>query len=151
MADPTLQRLDEQIAWYDQKSIYNQRAFIVFKTILLLAAAAIPVLGAIASVPRMVLGIVGAGVVFIEAFQQLNHYHENWILYRGTCETLKHEKYLFLASASIYETAVNPRKLLAERIEGLVSQENAKWVSVQQQLPNQTISRDAPAKNSTPP
>lgn len=31
--DPTMQRLEEQIAWYDRKSVYNQRVFKTLKTI----------------------------------------------------------------------------------------------------------------------
>jgi len=51
-------------------------------------------------------------------------------MYRSTCEYLKHGKYLFLASAGPYRNAENPATLLAERIETLVSQEHAKWISV---------------------
>jgi hypothetical protein len=45
---------------------------------------------------------------------------------------LKHEKYLYLANAGPYAAATTPRALLAERIESLVSQEHAKWASVQE-------------------
>ena len=65
--------------------------------------------------------------------QQLNQYHANWIAYRSTCESLKHEKFLYLSAASSYSSAANPAVLLAERIEGLVSQEHAKWTSGQEQ------------------
>jgi hypothetical protein len=53
--------------------------------------------------------------------------------YRSTCEALKHERYLYLAKAGPYAAATEPRVLLAERVEGLVSQEHAKWASTQQQ------------------
>ncbi|HLZ23716.1 MAG TPA: hypothetical protein VKQ30_16520 [Ktedonobacterales bacterium] len=46
---------------------------------------------------------------------------------------LKHEKYLFLAGAPPYRVAEADRlPLLAERVESLVSQEHAKWVSARQ-------------------
>ncbi len=44
-------------------------------------------------------------------------------------EALKHEKYLYLARADVYPGSSNPLRLLAERIEGLISQEHARWIS----------------------
>lgn len=72
-------------------------------------------------------------IVVIEGVQQLNQFEANWISYRFTCEALKHEKYLYLAQAGPYGATEKPLALLAERIEGLVSQENAKWVSSREQ------------------
>ena len=68
----------------------------------------------------------------LEGLQQLQQYQQNWTTYRSTCERLKHEKYLFLARAGSYRTAKRPDALLAERVEGLVSQEHAKWVSARE-------------------
>ena len=58
-----------------------------------------------------------------------HQYHQNWITYRSTAEALKHEKYLYLARADVYSTTKHPLRLLAERIEGLISQEHARWIS----------------------
>ena len=77
----------------------------------------------------------GVLVTIFEGLLQLNQYHENWIRYRSTCESLKHEKYIYLAGAGPYAAAEKPRALLAERVESLVSQEHAKWATVQQQEP----------------
>ena len=84
---------------------------------------------ALADANRMVLAAAGAAVVFASAYESINQYHSNWIAYRSTAEELKHEKYLHLAKAGPYASAENADKLLAERLEGLVSQEHAKWVS----------------------
>lgn len=130
--DPTLERLEDQISWYDRKSEASQRRFKVLKAVQVLAAAAIPVvatLDAHAAVPAA----LGAAVVLIEGFLQLGQYQQNWIAYRSTCEALKHEKYLFLAGAGPYAGAVDARPLLADRIEGLISQEHAKWVSAREE------------------
>jgi hypothetical protein len=48
------------------------------------------------------------------------------VQYRSTAEALKHEKYLFLSQAGPY-TGPERLRVLAERVEGLVSQEHAKW------------------------
>ena len=47
-------------------------------------------------------------------------------------KALKHEKYLFLAHAGPYAGSEEGRPLLADRIEGLISQEHAKWVSARE-------------------
>lgn len=39
---------------------------------------------------------------------------------------------MYLGKAGPYANVVDPHALLAERIESLVSQEHAKWASVQQ-------------------
>lgn len=78
---------------------------------------------------------MGASIALLEGLQQLNQYHQNWITFRSTAEALKHEKFLFLSTAGPYAEATNPTALLAERVESLVSQENAKWTAVQEQTP----------------
>jgi hypothetical protein len=74
---------------------------------------------------------LGVRIAILEGLQQLHQYHANWIGYRATCEALRHEKFLFLAKAGPYTAASDPRALLAERVESLVSQENTKWTAAQ--------------------
>ena len=135
-ADPIMERLEDQISWYDRKSLTNQRHFKRIKMVEIAAAAIIPFLSAL-SLPRMMWLTGGLGVLItvLEGMLHLNQYQQNWITYRSTCESLKHEKYVYLGKASPYASAVDPYALLAERIESLVSQEHAKWASVQQQEP----------------
>jgi hypothetical protein len=130
--DPTVSRLEDQIAWYDAKSGENQRRFKVLKAIQLIAAAAIPV-AATFDADVAVAAVLGGLIVVVEGFQQLNQYQQNWMLYRSNAEALKHEKYLFLARAGPYARSENGVALLADRIEGLISQEHAKWVSARQE------------------
>jgi hypothetical protein len=129
---PTLDRLDDQIGWYDRKSTRNQKLFKFLKVVTLVAGGLVSIL-ALMNAPPIVVAVVGFIVVVVEGIQQLNQYYANWIAYRSTCEALKHEKYLFLANAGPYTQAGGALVLLAERIEGLVSQEHAKWVSAQEQ------------------
>lgn len=124
---PTLKRLEDQIAWYDGRSKYNQRMFKAMKIAEVVAGALVP-LAAGMEAPPLVTGALGALIVVLETLQHLNQYHENWIRYRSTAEALKHEKYLYLASAGPYVQG-DSLKLLAERLEGLVSQEHARWVA----------------------
>ena len=125
---PVRARLEDQIAWYDAKSQRNQRRFKELKVCQIVVAAAIPVAAA-ASAPVWLMGGGGAVIVVLEGLQQLQQYQQNWTTYRSTCERLKHEKFLFLGRAGPYAAVPNPEPLLAERVEGLVSQEHAAWVS----------------------
>jgi hypothetical protein len=70
--------------------------------------------------------------VVLEGAQHLYQLQEHWISYRSTAEALKHERYLYLARAGPY-VGEDWHRLLAERIEGLISQEHAKWASCSQQ------------------
>ena len=84
-------------------------------------------------------GGLAAVIVMLEGAQHLYQLHEHWITYRSTAEALKHERYLYLGKAGPYAGDDRHRQL-AERIEGLTSQEHAKWAS-SQQAPAQRIGR----------
>lgn len=132
----TLKRLEEQIDWYDKKSAFNQSYYKILKIIQILAAALIPVLASLSSLipsPIIITGSLGALIVVIESVQGLYQFQSNWISYRSSCEALRHEKYLWLAKAGPYTYERDPNRLLAERVESIVSVEHAKWVSAQSQ------------------
>ena len=130
--NPTFERLENQIRWYADSSEANQRRFKFFKGAQLLSAAAIPVVATI-GLNAAVAAALGALVVVLEGFQQLNQYQQNWSSFRSTAEALKHEKYLYLANAGPYANTRRDVALLADRIEGLISQEHAKWVSAREE------------------
>ena len=122
---PAWARLTDQLDWYDRKSQSAQQSYKRFKVLELVMAAAIPVVAGFAplAVPTAVLG---AGIVVLEGVQHLYQWQTNWVLYRSTAEALKHEKFLFLSAAGPYATG-DVHRVLAERLEGLISQEHAKW------------------------
>src|SRR5579884_2567432 len=116
ISDPTMERLEQQIEWYDKRSMSNQRAFKWLKIAEIVAGALVPLSAGLALGP-LVTGGLGVLIVVFEGLQQVNQYHHNWIIYRSTCESLKHEKYLYLAKAGPYAGATDRYALLAERIE----------------------------------
>jgi hypothetical protein len=125
--DPTLARLDDQLDWYDRKSAFSKRWYIRLRLAALVSAAAVPITSTFGhSAVTSVLGVV---IVIVEGVQQLNDFHENWMRYRSTAESLKHEKYLHAALAGPYHASDDPKRLLAERVEELVSTEHSRWVS----------------------
>jgi uncharacterized protein DUF4231 len=133
---PAEARVRDQIAWYDGKSQTNQRWFKGLKICQIVTAAAIPVAAGV-SAPIWLVGGSGALIVVLEGLQQLQQYQQNWTTFRATCERLKHEQFLYLAHAGPYGVAPNPEALLAERVESLVSQEHAAWVSQREEAGKQ--------------
>lgn len=132
---PTWGRLEDQLGWYSRKSIAAQQAYKRVKLGQLIVGAAVPVVAAL-QVSAAVTATLAAFVVVAEGAQQLYQWQTNWVLYRSTAEALKHEKYLYLAAAGPY-SADDRDRVLAERLEGLVSQEHAKWTESRQKE-NQT-------------
>jgi hypothetical protein len=138
-SDPIMGRLEEEIDWYDRKSLVNQRMFRRIKMVEIVAAAFIPFLTAFDRPEvRWATGGLGMLITVLEGMLHLNQYQQNWVAYRSTCESLKHEKYTYLGKASPYADVENPHVLLTERIESLVSQEHAKWASSQQETKAKT-------------
>ncbi|MDB5555665.1 MAG: hypothetical protein JWL86_5649 [Rhizobium sp.] len=102
--DATMARLEDQLDWYNRRSGSCQTNYKALKLTVIIAAAMIPLLSGAqlpfapaTGVPNWVLGGLGALIAIVEALQQLNQYHANWISYRSTSEALKHEKFLYLA------------------------------------------------------
>jgi hypothetical protein len=142
-----MDRLEDQIKWYDNESASAKRMFKRLKTATLGISVSIPLSAAFAThyplYTGVITGVMGASIALLEGLQQLNQYHQNWITFRSTTEALNHEKFLFLATAGPYAAASNPRSVLAERIESLVSLEHAKWSSSQEQ-PTRTDKESGP-------
>ena len=123
------ERVDDQIGWYDQKSQRAQSWFKRLRGLEIIAAGAIPLFagfGGGSTWSVIVVGVLGAIVAVLASLLSLNQFQENWIEYRTTCESLKHEKYLFLTKAEPYNED-DPFDLFVQRIESLISKENSAW------------------------
>ena len=125
----TWERLEDQLQWYDLKSAAAQRAMGQGRAACPGGRSPIAVASA---APGLLTALLGGFVVVLEGVQQLYQWQTNWVLYRSTNEALKHEKFLYLAQAGPYSGA-HRQRVLAERVEGLVSQEHAKWTDSRHQ------------------
>ena len=103
------QRLQDQIDWYDKKSQHNQRWHKKLKAVEILMAASIPFLvGYITETApgmKFIVGFLSVIVAAIAGLVGLYKFQENWIEYRTTAESLKHEKYLYLTKTGPYDGA----------------------------------------------
>ena len=127
---PAWLRLEDQMQWYDNKSLHSQRWYKRLKLTQVTLAVLIPVMSLLpADLAKWATAISGTAIALLEAVQQMNQYSTLWVTYRATAERLKHEKYLFLSSAGPYRGLPEPECLiqLAERVEEHVSTEHANW------------------------
>lgn len=99
-------RVDDQISWYDRKSQSNQKWYKWLRTVEIIAAASIPFVAGYMDEgvvwAKVTAGLLGLIVAIITAIVGLYNFQEHWVEYRTTCESLKHEKYLFLTNTEPY-------------------------------------------------
>jgi hypothetical protein len=131
-------RLEDQLGWYDRKSVAAQRRFKWLRGVEIVLAALLPLLTVMSSLSRnplvarvqpWVVAGVGVGVAIIAGVLSMNQYQEHWIKYRTTAESLKHEKFRFLTRAEPYD-GDGAFALLVSRVESLISQENSAWAQL---------------------
>src|ERR671915_2189150 len=108
-----MDRLDDQLAWYEDKAKQHKRWYQSLKVAQIVVAAAIPAVAA-AGGSAGFAGALGAVVVVLEGLQQLFQFQQNWIAYRGTAEALRRERYLHEARAGRYAETEQPDRVLAE-------------------------------------
>lgn len=143
---PDYPRLEDQIAWFDEKSANHERWYRRLKIMSILAAALVPLVSGLEGY-AFVAGFLGVTVVLVEGLQHINQHHENWIRYRATCEQLRREKFLYRSGAGPYEglDEAGAFRLLAGRVEDVLSQEGRAWVAARQSLDRQVFEGGAPA------
>ena len=133
-------RLDDQIDWYSRRSQSNQRWFKGLRIIEIVFASTIPFLVSQITTDTPLLRIIVGGmavcIAVVSGLVSLYKFHENWIEYRTTAETLKHEKYLFLSKASPYDNETGFHALVA-RVESLISKENTNWSRTLREKPKE--------------
>jgi len=130
------ERLQDQIRWYGRKSAINKKWYHRFQIAQFILAALITLSVAVdlgtSSFTRIIVPSMGAAITVITGLLGTYKFHEKWLEYRTTTESLKHEKYLYLTKCPPYDgqsAFVN----LVERVERLISQENSKWEESMQQ------------------
>jgi hypothetical protein len=132
-------RLEDQIDWYDSKSISHQIWYRRLKVISIASAALVPLFSSLDGY-AVLAGGLGVVVVIVEGLQHVNQHHENWIRYRATCENLRREKYLYLAGAGGYEGMTDEQALrqLAAQVESVLSREGGDWLQLRRSLDQKT-------------
>lgn len=145
------ERLDDQIAWYDRKSGWNQKWFKRWQLTQIIAAAVIPFLSGMDSKTplfdmeikwTMMIGLLGMLVAIATAAIALYKFQENWVQYRTTAEQLRYERFLFLTGVSPYHDST-AFELLVKRIENIISKEASQWAQAAQEKTSNKPSAEA--------
>lgn len=127
------QRYAGQIEWYSRRSTQNKHAFHALQWTAIVLSALVPAL--ILTLPaslEWLTVVVAVMLAIATSASQAFRFHENWLNYRTTSETLKKEQHLFDAGAGEYGRATDARALFVERVEALISRENSLWVVANQ-------------------
>ena len=125
-------RLDDQISWYDKKSLSFKNKFRILRISEIIFAAAIPLISTFPDtfgIAKMIMAGLGAIIVVIESINALNKYQELWINYRTTAETLKHHKYLFITKSTPYDIS-DAFNYLVKNVESIISHEHSNWTNM---------------------
>jgi Protein of unknown function (DUF4231) len=126
-------RVQNEIDWYDRKSVSNQKTFRRLWMVEIVAAALIPFLsGLLISIPQfqvvgtVIVGALGVTVTINAGILGFGRHREQWLEYRTTCESLKKENFLFQTQVEPY-TGEDAFQLFVQRVEALVSNEHTNW------------------------
>ena len=126
------QRLDDQINWYSKKSSANQKKHKYWQVIKIISALLITTLSIVVDKLKemtIVIGVLGAFIVFIESFVKIFNYEHLWLQYRTTSERLKREKLLFQTKSKPY-TGEDAFTLLVQQCEAIMQNEVQGWVGL---------------------
>lgn len=124
-------RLDGQQRYYSARSSLYQDRYKHIKLALIFVSATIPIIAFLpwAETARYLVAGSGVLIAVLEGILLLNRYGEHGITYRRTSEGLKRERALLLAEAGDYagKELKERLRLLAERTEALLDEENKQW------------------------
>ena len=136
------ERIDDQINWYDMKSRRNRKWYRSVRICGIIIALSIPILSGFIGGNndahlKIVLSVAGAVVALLEGLLSLYKFHENWIQYRATAESLKYHKFLFITGAAPYHEA-DAFSLFVQHAEGVMAKEQMGWVQGNQPSSSKT-------------
>lgn len=122
-------RVENQVHFYESKSALNKQYYLFFKIAQLTAATLLPFFSVFLSEyswMKYVIAFLGSVVTILEGVMATGKYHEKWIIYRSTAETLLQEKYLFLMQAGSY-SGQDAVQQFVNKIEFSLGKENVGW------------------------
>ncbi len=145
-----INRLGDQLIWYDKKSSYFKRKWEKYRKIVIILSASIPFLvgliglnigatpatnDAIDLVVKILVGAAGVIIAVLEGFNSLMKSQELYIDYRVTAEQLKQEFSYFLGKGGDYAGLAGESAFskLVGNVEVLMANQNNRWAEVTRQ------------------
>ena len=128
-------RFQQQFDWMSKKSEQNQVKYRTLRVITLFCAISLPFLTGYVTDEReylkVIIGVLGVVIAFSEGLLSLYKYHDNWLTYRNSVNSLGREKVMYdtmsgvyfnLSSDDAFHTFVN-------NVENILANENSLWSS----------------------
>lgn len=135
-------RYNKQIDWYRKKASSSKKTYQSLQTIVVIFSVITPTLVIVGEGDLRWLAIISSSIVAIGAsLLKTFKYHENWINYRTTRETLGKEIHYYNAKLFGYKEIEDPEALFVERVEAVISRENTLWIYVQKAKEEKTEKR----------
>ena len=127
-------RVDDQLDYYESKAGWNKKWFYRLKIGEIIFSLFIPFLAAYTTIKgiSLTVGLLGVIVAALAGIITLMRLQETWAQYRRTAESLKQEKFLYLAKAGGYKEDSSFESFVA-RVETILSEEHTKWMEVAKQ------------------
>ncbi len=127
-------RYQDQIDYYGSKAGWNKRTYNWFQWSVIIVSSLLPVL-VVSIDAKYKLVAAGLSVVLAIGTSALKafKFQENWLNYRQLAETLKQEKHFYDAEIGAYANPPDKHAVFVDRVESLISRENAIWTNVHQQ------------------
>ena len=127
------ERYNDQCQWYSSKASFNKKRYYLVQTLIICFSSLTTLTIALGIyfpnfgwIRILALGMTSVVTVFV-SLQKVFRFQENWHEYRNTAESLKKEKYLYLAGLGEYAKKEATDSLFVERVEGLISRQNTAW------------------------
>ena len=123
------ERVESQVHYYESKSALNKKYYLFFKISQLTAATLLPFFSVFLSDylwMKYMIAFLGSMVTILEGVMATGKYHEKWVMYRGTAETLRQETYLFLMKAGTYNEK-DAMQQFVTKVEFSLGKENMGW------------------------
>lgn len=119
----------EALNYYDSKAIWNKRLYYACSIYVLVVSGVIcPVVLLSKEYGQVVAAILSPTVTVLAAIAALFKFHENWLSYRATWDSLKHEINWHDADLGPYGGQGDAHRTFVERVEGLISREGGEWL-----------------------
>jgi len=127
------ERLNDAIAWYDKSADKQKKLYLRMRATTVIGGAIVPVLVNVKNdYVDIVTTIISLIVVLLVSLESVYHYREQWMNYRSTEQSLRHEYFLFTSKGGMYaiRSKAEAYQQFVERVEDLISSENAATLKV---------------------
>ena len=147
-----INRLGDQIIWYDKKSGFFKRRWEGYRRVVIILSASIPFLVGLLDNNfftqsdnlnstllnqnitiglKLVIGLAGVIIAVLEGFNALYKSQELYVAYRKTAEKLRHEFSTFLGRVGDYSTpGEGSFSKLVANVETIVTEESSQWAEL---------------------